>query len=265
MSLVSRGRNKRGNSGKKPRRDSRRLASCEVLETRVLLSTINWANRNDAANGFAATFGANVAAARAVVDAVLEQYERTIVDFNWSGGIAQYDLNFFMRTNTAPDFGGLCPPSELALDGSGGAASLDARSVAATLARFAAHLRLILLLPVCTDERIDDPGRVVMELAAELHRAGMAAVVAPRVSLPAASLAGVTTTFFRALLGDVRAPPASLENDLMCFEHGLLQSADAAAQDEMEEDGRADRRHHDAERQLRWAHGHACDHIREQQ
>lgn len=58
------------------------LLSCETLEPRRLLSTINWVNRGDATDSFDEVFGANDDLARAVVDAALDAWERLIVDFN---------------------------------------------------------------------------------------------------------------------------------------------------------------------------------------
>ena len=55
--------------------------SCEALEHRRLLSTINWVNRGDGTDNFDTTFGANDDLARAVVDAALDAWERLITDF----------------------------------------------------------------------------------------------------------------------------------------------------------------------------------------
>lgn len=92
---------------------------CEPLEPRVLLSTIVWANRNDPANNFASTWGVNTAAAMAVVDEVINQYERVIVDFDYSGGTTQYDLNVSMRDQPTNPFGGQTPPNQVTVNGSG--------------------------------------------------------------------------------------------------------------------------------------------------
>jgi hypothetical protein len=60
-----------------------------------MFSNIVWANRDDSGNNFADTFGAFAGQAMAVVDAVIEQYERVIVDFNWSDA-TRFDLNVSM-------------------------------------------------------------------------------------------------------------------------------------------------------------------------
>lgn len=93
--------------------------TCEQLESRKLLSTISWANRNDPANNFASTFGVNSAAAMSVIDAVINQYERVIVDFNYSGGTTQYTLNVSMRDQPTNPFGGQTPPNQVGVNGSG--------------------------------------------------------------------------------------------------------------------------------------------------
>jgi len=55
----------------------------EPLESRRLFSTIVWANRG-AGDGFDATFGASAAAARAVVDAALADWQQVIQNFNFA-------------------------------------------------------------------------------------------------------------------------------------------------------------------------------------
>ncbi len=57
----------------------------ETLENREMLSTIVWTNRGGAGNDsdlFGAAFGANAPAARLVVDAALDNWERVIPSFN---------------------------------------------------------------------------------------------------------------------------------------------------------------------------------------
>jgi hypothetical protein len=80
---------------------------------------IVWTNRALASDNFTDTFGANAGAARAVVDAVIQQYERIISSMNWTGGATQYSVNISMRSQAAPDFGGQCPPNQVVLDASG--------------------------------------------------------------------------------------------------------------------------------------------------
>ena len=89
--------------------------SCEVLEERRLLSTINWVNRGDATDQFDEVFGANDDAARAVVDAALDAWEQLIVDFNQAVLVLlplphienpnTLDVTLDMALNT-PGFGG---------------------------------------------------------------------------------------------------------------------------------------------------------------
>lgn len=54
----------------------------EQLESRRLLSTINWTNRGDGTDSFDTVFGANDDLARGVIDAALDAWERVIVNFN---------------------------------------------------------------------------------------------------------------------------------------------------------------------------------------
>ncbi len=58
----------------------------EPLENRIVLSTITWVNRGQISDGFDSVFAGNAATARAVIDATLDSWERTIVDFNYPGG-----------------------------------------------------------------------------------------------------------------------------------------------------------------------------------
>jgi len=101
--------------------------------------------------------------------------------------------------------GGLCLH-----DDEGGKVVVDAESFAATLAPFATHLRLVVLVPLC-ETLDDDSGRVSVEVALALHCRGMASVVAPRVPVPSAAVPGLTAAWLGALLGTARQPPASLE------------------------------------------------------
>src|SRR5688572_21216366 len=73
---------------------------CESLEVRRMLSTINWANRGsgpaDDTDGFNATFGANAAQARLIVDRAIADWEEVIVNFNHTGGGNTYSLQVNM-------------------------------------------------------------------------------------------------------------------------------------------------------------------------
>jgi hypothetical protein len=62
----------------------------EVLENRTLLSTINWVNRVTS-DGFA-IYGANTNIARTIVDRAIDDWERIITNFNYSGGGNTYSL-----------------------------------------------------------------------------------------------------------------------------------------------------------------------------
>lgn len=66
----------------------------EVLEARRLLSTIVWGNRGQASDNFDAAFGAGAAAdaARTVVDAALDAWNRVVTSFNHADGIGPPDL-----------------------------------------------------------------------------------------------------------------------------------------------------------------------------
>jgi tetratricopeptide (TPR) repeat protein len=90
--------------------------------------------------------------------------------------------------------------------------AIDSASLTELLLPFAGDLRLVVLLPVHDGDAFEDPGRAIVEVAAALHRAGLAAVVAPRVPLPPAALPQVTGALVEALLGDGDTPPLSLEH-----------------------------------------------------
>lgn len=74
----------------------------EVLEGRVLLSTINWSNRFTTSdsdpkdNRFDNVFGTSANQAYAVVEAAIDAWERTIINFNY-GNSTVYDLTVQMN------------------------------------------------------------------------------------------------------------------------------------------------------------------------
>src|SRR5207248_322475 len=71
----------------------------ETLESRLLLSadlsTIVWANRGQASDNFDTAFGAGAPAdaARAVVDAAIDAWDRVVVNFHHAAGIGPPDLS----------------------------------------------------------------------------------------------------------------------------------------------------------------------------
>ena len=60
------------------------------------VADIVWTNRGQSSDRFASTFGANAAAARAVVDAVIAAWERVITNFNYSDGSGNYNVTISM-------------------------------------------------------------------------------------------------------------------------------------------------------------------------
>lgn len=66
------------------------VATCESLEVRRLLSTINWTNRVVSDNF--GIYGANANLARSIVDRAIDDWERVIVDFNYAGGGNTYNV-----------------------------------------------------------------------------------------------------------------------------------------------------------------------------
>lgn len=71
----------------------------EPLETRRLLSTINWSNRGNAGSdtdGFGGVFGTNAEVARNVVDAAMRHWARVITNFNYAGGGNTYQMTVNM-------------------------------------------------------------------------------------------------------------------------------------------------------------------------
>jgi hypothetical protein len=79
----------------------------EPLEKRDLLSTIAWTNRGGPSNDsdhFGAAFGANAAAARLVVDAAIDNWERIIPNFN-TAAITGVPANTINVAITMEEFG----------------------------------------------------------------------------------------------------------------------------------------------------------------
>src|SRR5688572_15016048 len=66
---------------------------------------IRWVNRN--ADRFDEVFGANQDAARRVVDAVIEHYERMIPSFNYIDDTGNYDVTIEMEADNATSPNGL--------------------------------------------------------------------------------------------------------------------------------------------------------------
>ena len=81
------------------------VPTCDALEPRVLLSTINWTNKGTSssdADHFTAMFGAfNADRARVIVQRTIDEWERLVVNFNRSGG----GTNTFNVTIDADDLG----------------------------------------------------------------------------------------------------------------------------------------------------------------
>lgn len=68
----------------------------EILESRCLLSTIQWINRgglDSDTDGFNAAYGANAAAARAIVEEAINDWAAIIQDFNYASGSNTYVLS----------------------------------------------------------------------------------------------------------------------------------------------------------------------------
>ena len=82
---------------KKVRRSTCRFLA-EALENRQMLSAINWVNRGQTSDGFDSVFGTGTPAnaARGVLDAVIESWQRAIVNFNYPGGGDTYNITISM-------------------------------------------------------------------------------------------------------------------------------------------------------------------------
>jgi hypothetical protein len=86
----------------------------EPLEGRALPAAIVWVNRGLASDNFDAAFGAGAPAdaARAVVDAAIDAWNRVVTNFNHAAGIGPPDLQETISMNLGnPAFGaGTCSP-----------------------------------------------------------------------------------------------------------------------------------------------------------
>ena len=98
--------------------------SVERLEVRELLSTIFWENRGAGSDGFDALFGAGAPAnaARAVVDAAIDAWERVVTDFNHDPGVTSpngYDLDLTISIDApgADTFCGASTSTTIGADG----------------------------------------------------------------------------------------------------------------------------------------------------
>ncbi len=103
----------------------------------------------------------------------------------------------------------------------GGGVLVAPEDFAAMLEPFASHLRLVVLTPTSCEPATSDPGQALVAVALALHRKGIAAIVAPRVPLPAPALPKVISTLLGSLLGDSSTPPTSLEVALAAVGHFL--------------------------------------------
>ena len=91
------------------RREAERLG---VREGGPEATSIVWTNRGDASDGFAATFGASAAAGRAVVDAVLDSWERVIT--SWNRDDLTTTLQVDIRMDCDNGFGAAAAPDRFA-------------------------------------------------------------------------------------------------------------------------------------------------------
>src|SRR6266436_1325805 len=80
---------------------SRSHLTLECLEDRMVLSTINWTNRGQAGDNFAAVFGANANLARSVVDTAIREWSTVIQNFHQvnHGDNKHIDVTISMNTN----------------------------------------------------------------------------------------------------------------------------------------------------------------------
>jgi len=88
-----------GPSSRNRRRDTGRRLELERLEDRMVLSTIVWTNRGLASDRFDEVFGARAQAARGVVDAAINTWQRVINNFNHSDGSNKLSVEISMRAS----------------------------------------------------------------------------------------------------------------------------------------------------------------------
>jgi hypothetical protein len=90
-------------SARSNRTTASRQYAVETLETRRLLSTFNWTNRNITSdtdsrdNRFDNVFGTKANQAIAVIDAAIAMWQRTIAGFNYGNGTDTYNLTVTMN------------------------------------------------------------------------------------------------------------------------------------------------------------------------
>ncbi len=96
----------KSSSGRRQARGAVGAAACETLESRRLLSTISWTNRNTFSgagdNRFDDVFGSLANQAIAVVDAAIAVWQRTIAGFNYGTGTDTYSLTVAMNPANPP-------------------------------------------------------------------------------------------------------------------------------------------------------------------
>src|SRR5262249_513242 len=108
MRWTSQDSRRAGKKARGTRRPPTHRPVLEVLEDRVVPSTIEWVNRGSAQNdrdGFNGVFGTNAEAARNVVAAALKSWQDVIVSFNYSD--RNLEDRYRMTVNMAPNGTGL--------------------------------------------------------------------------------------------------------------------------------------------------------------
>ena len=81
-----------------PKRSAKMQSSCEALEPRTLLSTINWVNR--LFDDDFSVYGANETVVRGIIDRTIGDWERVISNFNFSDHTNTYNLT--VRAQSGP-------------------------------------------------------------------------------------------------------------------------------------------------------------------